>query len=118
VEFVVDLEKVTVLLHTPSDTERFAVRVVSPLTASQQSPADVHRLGDVLVASHVGRLDDGGDAFVDPRAVEFHAAGQVGGEWDQAFAAMCRYAGDKGWVDESDGFLQAHIIWPDGGDQG
>src|SRR5580698_10564434 len=28
VEFVVDLEKVTVLLHTPSDTERFAVRVV------------------------------------------------------------------------------------------
>ncbi|MHB1584593.1 MAG: hypothetical protein ACYCU7_11185 [Acidimicrobiales bacterium] len=110
-ELVVDLEKVTVVLAGPADTERFSVRVAAPPTASPEVAADVHRLGDVLVAAGVGRLGPSGDAYVRPDAVRFHAAGQVDDGWDDQFESMCRYAEEKGWVD-ADGAVQAHVEWP------
>lgn len=113
-ELVVDLEKVTVVLAAPSDTERFCVRVAAPPTASAEVAADVHRLGDVLVAAGVGRLGPTGDAYVRPDAVRFHAAGQVDDGWDEQFESMCRDADEKGWVD-ADGGIQAHVQWPTSG---
>lgn len=113
-ELVVDLETVTVVLAGPTDTTRFCVRVGGPSTASPEVAADVHRLGDVLVAAGVGRLGPTGDAFVRPDAVRFHAAGQVDDGWDERFDAMCRDAEEKGWVDP-DGGIQAHVEWPSSG---
>lgn len=114
-ELVVDLERVTVVLGEPEDTRRFAVRVGAPKGASPAAEADVHRLGDVLVAANVGRLDATGDAFIRPDAVRFHAAGQVGDDWEQRFAAMCAFAAERGWLDPADGAIQAHVEWPDAG---
>lgn len=111
-ELVVDLERVTVTLADPGDTRHFAVRVGAPATASPGVEADLHRLGDVLVAAGVGRLGETGDAFVRPDAVRFHAAGQVDEGWDEQFEAMCRFAADRGWVDEVDGGIRAHVEWP------
>lgn len=110
-ELVVDLQAVTVVLSRPEDLARLAVRVGSPATASPAEPADVHRLNDVLAAAHIGRLD-GADALVDPEALRFHAAGAVGPEWEDGFAAMLEGAGAHGWVKE--GLLQAHVTWPEG----
>ena len=111
-ELVVDLAKVTVVLKDPDDLEWLAVRVGAPTDASPASPETVHRLGDVLAAANVGRLDPTGDAFVRLDALRFHAAGQVGPEWDERLAATCRSADAQGWVDRSDGSLRARVVWP------
>ena len=113
-ELLVDLAAVTVVLGEPEDTGNFNVRVVGPPGSSPGSDADRHRLGDVLAAANVGRLDAGGDAFVTPDAVRFHAAGQVDADWTERFDAMCAYATAKGWVD-ADGAIQAHVEWPPAG---
>ena len=112
-EVVVDLEAITVVLADPEALDRFSVRV-TPASASGASPADVHRLGDVLEAAGVGRPDESGDVFIRPDAVRFHAAGQVGAGWEEGFAGMCRYAESKGWVDPGDGWIRAHVEWPQG----
>jgi hypothetical protein len=111
VELVVDLEKVTVILAGPDDTDRLSVVVVAPSSARPEQPADVHRLGDVLVATGVGRLE-GDVALVSPEAITFHAAGAVEEGWEERFARAREYAQAKGWVDPSDGYLQAHVEWP------
>jgi hypothetical protein len=109
-EIVVDLQAVTVILAAADDTDHFALRVADP-GASASSEADVHRLGDVLVASNTGRLEDADRAFVRPDAVRFFAEGQVDEGWASRFGAMCAFAGEKGWMDPT-GWIQAHVVWP------
>ncbi len=111
-ELVVDLDAVTVVLHTATDLARFSVGVSAPATARADNHDDCHRLGDVLRATNWGRLGEGGDAFISPDAIRFHAAGQVDDEWSADFQKTCDYAASKGWVDLSDGFIQGHIVWP------
>jgi len=110
-EVVVDLQGLTVTLAGAEDTERFAVRVAGPPGASGRHGPDVHRLVDVLAAAGAGRLNPGGDAFIRPDAVRFHAAGQVGEGWEERFTAMVDFAASKGWTAE-DGWIQAHVEWP------
>lgn len=111
-ELVVDLTAVTVVLADAEDLHRLAVRVREPRTASPDVIEDVHRLTDVLVAAHAGRAGPDGDVLVDPAALRFHAAGQVGEGWDERFAAMLDFAATRGWLDD-EGFLHAHVVWPD-----
>ncbi|HMD46363.1 MAG TPA: hypothetical protein VKG43_09395 [Acidimicrobiales bacterium] len=108
---VVDLTNGIVTLVAPDDTDHFAVRVSAPAGATGSSSAG--GLARILAATGVGRLDAGGDAFVDPEAVRFRAAGQVDDRWDDRFAAMCRFATTKGWTAD-DGAIRAHVEWPAG----
>lgn len=107
-----DLERVTVVLSAPEDVDRLTVRVASTRGTAPATPADVHRLADVLEAAHVGRLDGPDDAFVAPEAVRFHAAGQVDDGWDDRFLRLCERAGGAGGVDPPDGFVRAKVVWP------
>ncbi len=106
-ELVVDLEKVTVVLADPDDVGSLRVRVAAPPDASVASPDTVHRLHDVLEATHVGRLH-GGAALIRADALAFHAAGGVGHTWDRRFAAGVGSAA----ADEA-GMLRAPVVWPD-----
>lgn len=112
-ELIVDLERVTVVLGRPDDLASAAVRVGAPAGASAASEADVHRLGDVLAAAHVGRLTDESTAWVRPDAIVFHAAGQVDAGWEERFTERCRQAAAAGEVDD-DGSLRARVAWPAG----
>jgi hypothetical protein len=113
VELLVDLGAVTVTLAQAADTATFAVRVVVPVTATEGSEDDRHRLGDVLAAANVGRMD-GDHAFIRPDMVRIHAAGQVPEGWEGDFAAMIADAVGTGWVDPADGSIRAHVVWPGG----
>lgn len=110
-ELVVDLARVTVVLADADDVARLGVRVGEPPTASDASEEDVHRLHDVLVAANVGRLLDGRQALVRADAVRFHAAGQVGEDWEGAFEALCRrqLASTDGSAEPE---LVAPVRWP------
>lgn len=113
-ELVVDLQAVRLALADPEDLGRFSVRVGVPASASAAVPDDVHRLHDVLVSAHAGRLDDDGHALIEPESLRFYAAGQVDEGWEEAFAAMVAGAAAHGWV--KDGLIRAHVTWPlDGG---
>lgn len=94
VRFVVDLDKVTVVLADPDDTDAFGVVVAAPSDARPTSEASVHRLRDVLAATNVGVLGDDGVVRLHPDAVRFHAAGQVDDDWERRFAAACEHRGD------------------------
>ncbi len=111
---VADLETLAVTLAEAEDTGHFALRVAGPPGASGGREVDVHRLADVLAAAGVGRLGPGGDAFIRPEAVRFHAAGQVGAGWEERFSAMVDYAASRGWTAD-DGWIQAHVEWPGAG---
>jgi hypothetical protein len=113
VELVVDLDKVTVVLAGADDAEQLAVRVAVPADASPDSHATVHRLGDVLEATYVGRLADPTLAYVRPDAIVFHAAGQVGDDWELRFADRCTSLAGEGQTD-ADGWLPAPVAWPTG----
>ncbi len=112
-ELVVDLAAVTVILGDPDDLSTLSVRVAAPESASPDVEADVHRLIDVIVAAHAGRSAAEGheEVLIDPSALRFHAAGQVGADWDERFARMLVAAAEHGWVAE-DGYLRAHVTWP------
>ena len=112
-ELVVDLASVTVVLRDPDELRTLSVRVGAPESASPGVEADVHRLIDVIVAAHAGRSagEDHHEVLIDPSALRFHAAGQVGPDWDERFARMLAAAADDGWVAE-DGYLRAHVTWP------
>lgn len=112
-ELIVDLNRVTVVLGRPEDLASTGVRVVAPTGASPTSEADVHRLGDVLVAAHVGRLVDERTAWVRRDAIVFHAEGQVDPGWQGRFEERCRQAAEAGEAQE-DGSLLAQVAWPVG----
>jgi hypothetical protein len=129
VQLVVELESVSVTLDEPDDTGRFSLRIEGPPGATPAT--HLHRLGDVLEGLGLGRLDAKAheqahaaethtdapahgevDVFIARDPLRFWAAGQVADDWDQRFDAMCEYAASKGWVDPTDGALQAHVEWP------
>lgn len=110
-EFVVDLTKVTAVLVDVDDVSTHRVRVAAPPDASPVSTETVHRLGDVLRATNVARLEDEDVAWIRPDAVRFHAAGQVPDDWDERFASVCR--GAKSAAGEVE--LRAAVVWPGGG---
>ena len=107
--FVVDLEKVTVVLAEAGDVREVSVVVAAPSGASAASEATVHRLADVLVAANVGTLEQDGTARLRADAVLFHAAGQVDDDWERRFAEACE--------DRPSGPVvaaPATVIWPSG----
>jgi hypothetical protein len=111
VELAVDLEKVTAVVVDPEDVETVKVRIAAPADASPCSEATVHRLADVLVAARVGELDPDSTttAWVRPDAVRFHAAGQVGEDWDERFEAVC----SAGQARTGRAALEAVVVWPE-----
>ena len=111
VEFLVDLVAPSVRLVDPDDTTTFAVRVTAPADAAP--PTSSHRLGDVLATSSVGRLSEEETAFIDPGAISFRAAGQVGPDWRERFVAMLALAAARGWVDPGTGAVAAQVVWPE-----
>ena len=114
-ELKIDLDGGTVDLVRPEELQGFAVLVEGAMggdTDDQERSAALLRLGEVLNAKDVGRLGGNGDAFIRPEALRTLAAGRVGEGWEDQFAGMCAYAASKGWIDESDGTIQAHVEWP------
>lgn len=111
-EVVVDLDAVTVVMRDLAELTKFSLLVCAPASAGAGDPLSMRRLGDVLAATNTGRLRDDGEAFISPEAVRFHAAGSVSEEWEIGFEKMRAYASTKGWIDSSDGFIQAHVEWP------
>jgi hypothetical protein len=109
--FVVDLEKVVVVLAEAEDLTGVSVVVASPAHASASSEATVHRLADVLAATNVGRLEPDGTARLRAEAVRFHAAGQVADDWERRFAEACRVDPDGVVVVAA----RAAVVWPASG---
>lgn len=105
--FVVDLDEVTVVLADAGDAGEASLVVAAPSHASGASEATVHRLGDVLVATNVGVLEQDGSARLRADAVLFHAAGQVDDDWERRFVAACD-TGAQGPVLAA----RATVIWP------
>ena len=108
-EIVCDLVSATVLLIDPEELGRFELRVTQPAGAGPN--AHGARLGEVLGAAGVGRVDITGEALVDPAWVRKISIGSVGPDWETGFAGMCAYASSKGWLAE-DGFIRGHVVWP------
>ena len=105
--FLVDLERVTVVLAEAGDVREVSVVVAAPLHASAASEATVHRLADVLAASNVGTLEEDGRARLRADAVLFHSAGEVDEDWERRFAQACE--------DRPHGSVlaaPATVIWP------
>lgn len=111
-DFVVDLEKVTAVLLDVDDLSSCRVRIAVPADASPLDTDTVHRLGDVLRATNVARLEDEDVAWLRPDAVRFHAAGQVPADWDERFDRVCQAATSAGGEVE----LRAVVVWPGSGE--
>ena len=63
----------------------------------------------VLDTSGAGKLaEDGEHALIEIGWIRQHASG-VGAQWEQAFGGMLDYARTKGWIDESDSAIVAHL---------
>ena len=93
-----------VTLEEPDDCGRFHVEVVGG--------HDERGVGDALGAAGVGRLGEGGAAFVAVDAVRRLAAGRVADGWDDEFGKMVDFARSRGWLDAAGEAIQAHIEWP------
>ena len=104
--FVVDLERVVVVLRDADDLARATVVVASPRRASAARRATVHRLADVLAATNMGSLESEGAARLRAEAVRFHAAGDVDDEWERRFSRVCQKEGE-------DIVVPAEVIWPE-----
>ena len=89
----------SVVLDDPDDCNRFSVLL----------PGSELSSGDPLRAASVGWVADESSAFVSADAVRFLAAGAVGQDWDERFAAMLDVARSRGWLDEAGTAIQAHI---------
>jgi hypothetical protein len=89
-------------LEEPDDTKRFHVVVVGG--------TDWGLVFGALVDAAAGRLESD-DAFITIDAARRMAAGRVGPEWDEKFAAMLEYARSKGWIDEGGYSIRAHVEW-------
>lgn len=91
-------EPATVALQDPEDCRAFSVRV----------RGDRAGLTGALESAGVGRMD-GDEALIGVDAVRRLAAGRVGDGWDDAFAAMLRYAEGKGWIADEGRSIRAHV---------
>jgi hypothetical protein len=89
-------------LLEPEDCKRFHVAVRG---------GDPSALAAALDAAGAGRLLPSGEALIGAAAVERMAAGRVAEGWADDFAAMLKYAGSKGWLDETGTQVQAHVEW-------
>jgi hypothetical protein len=87
-----------VTLEAPDDCGRLHV---------EASGVDDARVGQALRDDAIGALERD-HALLEPTALRRLAAGRVGDDWDDRFAAMVDYATGKGWV-APDGRLQAHL---------
>jgi hypothetical protein len=102
---VIDLSEERVHLSEPDDFGRFSVAVHGGGAIS---------LAELVHHSGLGRVrDDGRHVVVDPIALRSLVGSAVTPQWDDGFAAMCRYAASKGWV-EDDGGIVAHLESGDG----
>jgi len=105
VRIEVDLDAVPplVALAEPADCGRFSVAV--------HGPGGQDALDGALRGAAAGRVAEDGDARVAVDAVRRMAAGSVGPDWEDDFAAMLGYAESKGWMDEGGTEIQAHVEW-------
>jgi hypothetical protein len=88
----------SVELVDAEDCKRFHVEV--------QGDADV---AAVLDESGAGQLAaDGEHALIDIGWVRQHATG-TGPDWEQDFAGMLDFARSKGWMNEGESAIQAHL---------
>lgn len=88
----------SVELVDAEDCKRFHVEV--------RGDADV---AAVLDSTGAGTLaDDGEHARIDIGWVRQHAVG-TGPQWEQDFATMLDFARGKGWIDEGDSAIVAHL---------
>jgi hypothetical protein len=92
-----------VSLEEPNDTRQFHVVVIGG--------TDLALVFGALVDAAAGRLD-GDDAWITVDALRRMAAGRVGPDWDDAFAAMLDYARAHGWLDDHTHAIRAHLEWP------
>jgi len=89
-----------VSLEEPDDCTRFHLAVVGG--------RDIGRVFGALVDAAAGRLEDD-HALITIDAVRRMAAGRVADDWDVRFDAMLDYARTKGWIDETNNAIQAHV---------
>lgn len=89
-----------VSLEEPDDCTRFHVAVAGG--------TDLARVYGALVDAAAGRLE-GDHAIVTIDAVRRMAAGRVGEDWDERFDGMIAYARGKGWIDDANHAIQAHV---------
>jgi hypothetical protein len=89
-----------VSLEEPDDCARFHLAVVGG--------RDVGLVFGALVDAAAGRLD-GDHALITIDSVRRMAAGRVGGDWDERFEGMLAYARTKGWIDDTNNAIQAHV---------
>jgi len=89
-----------VSLEEPDDCTRFHLAVVGG--------RDIGRVFGALVDAAAGRLEDD-HAMITIDAVRRMAAGRVADDWDVRLDAMLDYARTKGWIDETNNAIQAHV---------
>jgi hypothetical protein len=93
-------DRPAVTLEEPDDCTRFHLAVVGG--------RDVGRVFGALVDAAAGRLE-GDHALITIDSVRRMAAGRVADDWAGRFDAMLDYARTKGWVDETNNAIQAHV---------
>ena len=93
-------ERPVVTLEEPDDCTRFHLAVVGG--------RDIGRVFGALVDAAAGRLD-GDHALITIDAVRRMAGGRVGDDWDERFDAMLAFARTKGWIDDTNNAIQAHV---------
>jgi len=93
-------EQGAVSLEEPDDCRRFQ------LTIHGLSAGAAARM---LEAEGVGRLAEEDTAWIDIAALRRLAAGRVGADWPQRFAAMIDYARRKGWLSADGQSVRGHI---------
>ena len=87
-----------VTLEDPDNFQQFHVSV----------QGDVNDVGAALASAGFGSLVDE-DARISVAAVRAAAAGRVDDGWDDGFAKMLEYARTKGWLEDGDTSIRAHI---------
>ena len=91
------------------DTKTASIQEPEVLTAFHiESPA--HK--EDLVASIIGNgAEPAGDAHVwgSIEGITHDVKGKVSDNWEEDFSGMVQYATGKGWVNESETHLKAHI---------
>jgi hypothetical protein len=92
-----------VSLTEPDDLKSFKVLARAPSPEPE---------GLAKALEGVGRLAEGGDAFIEVEAVRRLAGNRARDpEWSAGFEKMLAYAGSKGWMDPSGTAIQAHVEW-------
>jgi len=103
IEVDLNAEPASVGLAEAADCTRFNV--------TARGPGGQAALDAALQAASAGRMAAYGDARVAVAAVRSLAAGSVGPQWEDDFAAMLGYARSKGWMDGDGTEIQAHVEW-------